>query len=112
MKIMNTLTRKLNLVAKTVATGLLVTLAMGAHAADRSATASTVAWIGQMEVTAPSEVANLGHMEVTATVPTRIADLGSMTVTAVRETAVAQRTESTGETDPARSRSPRAVLVQ
>lgn len=110
---MNAVNRKLNVVAKTVATGLLVTLAMGAHAADRSATAG-VAWLGQMEVTAPSEVANLGHMEVTATAPTRIADLGSMTVTATRVTAVAQRgrIESTGETDAARARSPRAVLVQ
>lgn len=111
---MNAVTRKLNLVAKTVATGLLVTLAMGAQAADRSPTASTVAWLGQMEVTAPSEVADLGHMVVTAKASafSRVADLGSMTVSAPRETAVAQRTESTGETDPATTRSPRAVLVQ
>jgi hypothetical protein len=70
--------------------------------------------MGQMEVTAPIEVADLGHMEVVARIPTRIADLGSMTVTAVRQTAVAQRTrlESTGETGPVRARLPRAVLVQ
>ena len=110
---MNAVTRKLNVVAKTVATGLLVTLAMGCHAADR-ATAGSVAWMGQMEVTAPAEVADLGSMEVTAPAPIAIANLGSMTVTATRETALAQRSriESTGESEAVRTRSPRAVLVQ
>jgi hypothetical protein len=109
-------------VASVAAAGLLAVLSMTAGATQASAgTIEAAAWLGQIEVTAPvtrfvankarDAVADLGSMTVTAVTT----NLGAMTVTATRIPTVASRAAaapSTGETDNARARSPRAVLVQ
>ena len=109
-------------VASVAAAGLLAVLSMTAGATNASAgTAEAAAWLGQMEVTAPvtryvaskakEAIADLGSMTVTAVT----ANLGAMTVTATRIPTVASRAAaapSAGETDSARNRTPRAVLVQ
>ena len=101
-------------VASVAAAGLLAVLSMTAGATTASAgTAEAAAWLGQMVVSARAlpTIADLGSMTVTAVT----ANLGAMTVTATRIPTVASRAAaapSAGETDSARSRAPRAVLVQ
>ncbi len=109
-------------VASVAAAGLLAVLSMTTGATQASAgTADAATWLGSIEVTAPvtrhvakvakDAIADLGSMTVTAVTT----NLGAMTVTATRIPTVASRAAtapSTGETDNARARSPRAVLVQ
>src|SRR4030095_14469516 len=76
-----------------------------------------VAFMGQLEVTAPAiRVADAGSMIVEATRVREGAQLGSMSVTATRFATFAGREPRADETSsgdsPARNRSPRAVLVQ
>ncbi|HZF26085.1 MAG TPA: hypothetical protein VEZ88_07465 [Steroidobacteraceae bacterium] len=96
--------------------GLFSLMAAGAWAGEGCASpATTVAFMGQLEVTAPMiRLADAGSMVVEAKRVREIAQLGSMTVTAPRVSTFAERdthNNSSGES-PARNRSPRAVLVQ
>jgi hypothetical protein len=115
---MFTKNRKANGMAQLATVGLFSLVATGAFAGEGCASPTTaVAFMGQLEVTAaPIRIADAGSMIVEAKRVREVAQLGSMTVTAPRMSTFAERdtksdTESSGETS-ARTRSPRAVLVQ
>jgi hypothetical protein len=98
--------------------GLFSFVATGAFAGEGCSSPTTaVAFMGQLEVTAPIHIADAGSMVVEAKRVREVAQLGSMTVTAPRMPTFAERDTksesegSSGETS-ARTRSPRAVLVQ
>ena len=101
-----------------VTVGLFSLVAAGAFAGEGCESPTTaVAFMGQLEVTAPIRIADAGSMIVEAKRVREVAQLGSMTVTAPRMSTFAERdTKSQSETSsgeaPARTRSPRAVLVQ
>jgi hypothetical protein len=100
------------------AIGLFSLVASSAFAGGTCATpAVDVAFMGQLEVTAPAiRVADAGSMIVEATRVREVAQLGSMTVSAPRLSTFAEREpradEASSGDSPARNRSPRAVLVQ
>ncbi len=98
--------------------GLFSMTAASAFAGESCATpAFDAAFMGQLEVTAPMiRIADAGSMVVEATRVHEVVQLGTMTVTAPRLSTFAERDTRTEESSsgdsPARTRSPRAVLVQ
>ena len=98
--------------------GLFSLTAGSAFAGESCATpAIDAAFMGQLVVSAPTiRIADAGSMVVEARRVREIAQLGSMTVTAPRLSTFAERDtrgeESSSGDSPARTRSPRAVLVQ
>ena len=108
-------TRKATRVVQMAAVGLFSMTAVGAWAGEVCATAPAheSALMGQLEVTAPRiRLADAGHMIVEAS--REVSQLGAMTVTATRVATFAERDPQNSSSDDsqARSRSPRAVLVQ
>jgi hypothetical protein len=101
-----------------MAIGLFSLVAGSAFAGGTCATPVVdAAFMGQLEVTAPTiRVADAGSMIVEAKRVHEVAQLGNMTVTATRLSTFAERDPRSDETSsgdsPARTRSPRAVLVQ
>jgi hypothetical protein len=116
---MFTKNRKAKSTVQLATVGLFSLMAGSALAGEACSSAVTaVAFMGQLEVTAPMiRIADAGSMVVEATRVHEVAQLGSMTVTAPRMPTFAERdtkseSESSSGESPARTRSPRAVLVQ
>ena len=113
---MFTKNRKAKSAVQLATVSLFSLVTAGAFASDCASPTTAVAFMGQLEVTAPIRIADAGSMVVEAKRVREVAQLGSMTVTAPRMATFAERdtkseSEGSGES-PARTRSPRAVLVQ